>query len=105
MNRAIKGLERDCRQGKQVDCCDAIGMVAEKRPPALRWWPPAAAHILSDCRLSDLEAKLERFDHQGASLPRLFAASMPNRIFGTQRYLGSYNLPEMQWEENKEDTP
>src|ERR1035438_4146750 len=61
MNRAIKGPERDCRQGKQVDCCDAVGMVAEKRPPALRRWPPTAAHIPSDCRLSDIEAELEQF--------------------------------------------
>jgi hypothetical protein len=36
-------------------------MVAQKRAPALRWWPPVAAHIPSDCRLSDLEAELEQF--------------------------------------------
>src|ERR1039457_3743354 len=36
-------------------------MVAQKRAPALRWRPRVAAHIPSDCRLSDLEAELEQF--------------------------------------------
>jgi len=38
-------------------------MIAEKRSPALRRWPPTAAHILilSNRRLSDLEAELEQF--------------------------------------------
>ena len=36
-------------------------MVAQKRAPALGWWPRLAAHIPSDCRLSDLEAELEQF--------------------------------------------
>ncbi len=29
--------------------------------PALRWWSRMAAHIPSDCRLSDLEAELKQF--------------------------------------------
>src|SRR5512141_911002 len=41
--------------------CDTVGMVAQKCAPALRWWPRVAAHIPSDCRLSDLEAELEQF--------------------------------------------
>jgi hypothetical protein len=36
-------------------------MVAQKRAPALRWWPRVAAHMSSDCRLSDIEAELEQF--------------------------------------------
>jgi type I restriction enzyme, R subunit len=58
-NETIENLESDCWQDKKVDRCDAVGMVAEKRPPVLRRWPPAAAHIPSNRRLSDIEAKLE----------------------------------------------
>src|SRR5476649_965406 len=47
-DKTIEDLERDRWQDKEINRCDVIGMVAEKRPPALRWWPPTAAHILSD---------------------------------------------------------
>src|SRR5450759_3441799 len=60
-DKAIEDLERDRWKDKKVDRRDAVGMVAQKRAPALRWWPRVAAHIPSDCRLSDFEAELERF--------------------------------------------
>jgi hypothetical protein len=60
-DKTIEDPERDRWKDKKVDCCDAVGMVAQKRVPALRWWPRVAAHIASDCRLRDLEAELEQF--------------------------------------------
>src|ERR1017187_9511446 len=60
-DKTIEDPERDRWKDKKVDRRDAIGMVAQKRAPALRWWPRVAAHIPSDCRLSDLEAELEQF--------------------------------------------
>jgi hypothetical protein len=60
-DKTIEDPERDRWKDKKVDGRDAVGMVAEKRAPALRWWPRVAAHIPSDCRLSDLEAELEQF--------------------------------------------
>ena len=60
-DKAIKSLEGDRWQDKQVDCRNAIRMIVQKRPPALRRWQLAAADISSDCRLSDLEAELEQF--------------------------------------------
>lgn len=60
-DKTIEDPERDRWKDKKVDRCDAVGMVAQKRSPALRRWPPAAAHIPSDCRLSDFEAELEQF--------------------------------------------
>src|SRR5450759_932036 len=60
-DKAIEDLERDRWKDKKVDRRDAVGMVAQKRAPALRWWPRVAAHIPSDCRLSDFEAELEQF--------------------------------------------
>ena len=51
-DKTIQDPERDRWKDQEVDCRDAVGMVAQKRAPALRWWPPrVAAHIPSDCRL------------------------------------------------------
>ena len=47
-DKTIEDLERDRWQDKKVDRRDAVGMVAEKRAPALRPWPRVAAHIPSD---------------------------------------------------------
>ena len=59
-DETIKGLERDRWQDKEIDRRVAVGMVPEKRPPALRRGPPTAAHIPSDRRLGDLEAEFEQ---------------------------------------------
>jgi hypothetical protein len=78
-NEAIEDLESDCWQDEEVDRCDAVGMVAEKRPPALRGWPSAAAHISSDRRLRDLEAELEQFTMNAWCAPqRVRAAHIAN---------------------------
>jgi hypothetical protein len=34
-DKAIEDPERNRRKDKQVDRCDAVGMIAQKRPPAL----------------------------------------------------------------------
>ena len=60
-DKTIEDLERDRWQDKKVDRRDAVGMVAQKRPPALRRWPRVAVHIPGDCRLRDLETELEQF--------------------------------------------
>jgi hypothetical protein len=60
-DKTIEDPERDRWKDKKADRRNAVGMVAQKRAPALRRWQPAAAHIPSDCRLSDLEAELEQF--------------------------------------------
>ena len=60
-DKTIEDPERDRWKDKQVDRRDAVGMVAQKRAPALRRWQPAAAHIPSNRRLSDLKAELEQF--------------------------------------------
>jgi hypothetical protein len=53
-----QNFECDRRQDKEVDRRDAVDVIAEKRPPALRRWPRVAAHVPSDRRLGDLEAEL-----------------------------------------------
>jgi len=59
-DKTKKDLERDRRQNKEVDRRDAVDVVVQKRPPALRRGSRAAAHIPSNRRLSDLEAELEQ---------------------------------------------
>src|ERR1039458_10006580 len=77
-DKTIEDPECDCWKDKKVDRCDAVGMVAQKRAPALRWWARVAAHIPSDCRLSDLEAELEQFTMKvwGARDSVMFTAKM-----------------------------
>ena len=92
-DKTIEDLERDRWQDKKVDRRDAVGMVAEKRAPALRWWPRVAAHIPSDCRLSDLEAELEQFtvNVRGAPEP-VRPAHLANERAQLSRDLRSANM-------------
>src|ERR1700731_1993018 len=59
-DKTIRNLECDHRQDKEVDRRDAVDVIAEKRPPALRRWPRMAAHVPRGRRLRDLEAELEK---------------------------------------------
>ena len=54
----------------QIDCCDRIGMVAQKRSPGLRRRPAMADHIFGDRRLGDLEPKLLAIHHGCGAHPR-----------------------------------
>src|ERR1019366_2567218 len=60
-DKTIEDPERDRWKDKKVDRRDAIGMVVQKRAPALRRWPQVAAHIPRDYRLGDPETELEQF--------------------------------------------
>jgi hypothetical protein len=55
-DKTIQNLECYRRQDKEVDRRDAVDVIAEKRPPALRRW----REWRSDRRLDDLEAELEQ---------------------------------------------
>jgi len=91
-NKTIENLERDRRQDKKVDRRDTVGMVAEKRPPALRRWPRVAAHISSDRRLSDLEAELEQLTMNTRRAPkRVRTAHLANERAQLSRDLRSAN--------------
>src|ERR1700682_3014437 len=69
-DKTIQNLECDRRQDKEVDRRDAVGVIAEKRPPALRRWPRVAAHVPSDRRLGDLEAELEQLTMNTRRAPK-----------------------------------
>ena len=91
-DKTIKHPERDRWKDKKVHRRDAAGMVAQKGAPALRWWPRVVAHIPSDCRLSDLEAKLEQFAMNVWGAPeRVRPAHLANQRAQFSRDLRSAN--------------
>jgi hypothetical protein len=56
-----QALERHGWNHAQINRCDRLGMVAQKRPPGLRRRPSMFDHVLGDRRLGDGEAKLQQF--------------------------------------------
>ena len=72
-DKTMQNLECDRRQDKEVDRRDAVDVIAEKRPPALRRWPRVAAHVPSDRRLGDLEAELEQLTMNTGAPQNAFA--------------------------------
>src|ERR1035437_2540307 len=74
-DKAINFLERDRWQDKQVDRRNAIRMIVQKGPPALRRRQPAASHIPSNRRLSDLEAELEKLTMNAWRAPEMVGAT------------------------------
>src|ERR1019366_6913383 len=92
-DKTIENPERDRWKDKKVDRRDAVGMVAQKRAPALRWWPRVAAHMPSDCRLSDLEAELEQFTMNAWCAPeRVRPAHLANERAQFSQDLRSANM-------------
>jgi hypothetical protein len=56
-----KAIEQpDSYRRQHDDCRDAIDMIGQKGPPALRW-RPIPVHIACDRRLRDCETELEQF--------------------------------------------
>jgi hypothetical protein len=54
--RDLRGRQ-EVAEEREVHRSDAIGMVAQKRPPALGRWSPPARHILGHARLPDIDAE------------------------------------------------
>ena len=91
-DKTIQKLECDRRQDKEVDRRDAVDVIAEKRPPALRRWPRVAAHVPSDRRLGDLEAELEQLTMNTRRAPQgVRTAHLANERAQLSRDLRSAN--------------
>src|SRR5450756_1804947 len=91
-DKTIEDPERDRWKDKRVDRCDAVGMVAQKRAPALRRGSRATAHVPNDRRLSDLEAELEQFTMNVWGAPeRVRPAHLANERAQLSRDLRSAN--------------
>src|SRR5262249_13680340 len=73
-HKAIEQPERNRRQHEEVDCRDAIDMISQKGPPALRRWP-TPVHIACDRRLRDRETELEQFTVNVWCAPEVICAA------------------------------
>src|SRR4030081_1574316 len=91
-DKTIQNLECDRRQDKEVDRRDAVGVIAEKRPPALRRWPRVAAHIPSERRLGRLQSELEQLTMNTRRAPQgVRTAHLANERAQLSRDLRSAN--------------
>ena len=80
-NKCKQALE--CRRVNhaQIDRCDRVRMVAQKRSPGLRRWPAMANHVLGNGRLGDLEPKLKQFTVDAGCTPEpVLPAHPPNEL-------------------------
>src|ERR1700682_2984258 len=59
--QSIEQAKRDCRHDKQIHSRDAVGMIADKGPPALGWRVSSLGRVLGHAGLSDSNAELEEF--------------------------------------------
>jgi hypothetical protein len=57
----VKAFERKRRYGEHIDGNDFLGVVAQKRPPALPASGGARQHVFRDGGLGDIKAELEQF--------------------------------------------
>src|ERR1700704_4800172 len=78
-DKTIQNLECDRRKDKEVDRRDAVDVIAEKRPPAVRRWPRVVAHVPRDRRLGDLEAELEQLSRDLRSANTVAGSPAPIR--------------------------
>src|SRR5882757_1733342 len=78
----------------QIDRCDRVRMIAQKRLPGLRRWPAMADHVLGNGRLGDLETKLEQFAVDAGCTPEpVFPAHLPNEFAQFATDLGASRPP------------
>src|SRR5262245_35220871 len=73
-HKAIEQPERYRRQHEEIDCRDAIDMIGQKGPPALRW-RPTPVHIACDRRLRERETELEQFTVNVWSAPEVICTA------------------------------
>src|SRR5258707_5186000 len=77
----VEQPKRRRRHYKHVDGSDALGLIAQESPPALRRCSPSSHHVLRDCRLADLNAELEQLTMDPGRTPeRVDAPHLPNQI-------------------------
>jgi esterase/lipase superfamily enzyme len=80
-NNCKQALE--CRRVNhaQIDRRDRVGVMAQKRSPALRRRPAMADHVLGNSRFGDLEPKLEQFAVNAGCTPEpVLPAHPPNKF-------------------------
>src|SRR6201987_2812113 len=85
--QAVEQTKRDCRHDEHVHRSDPIRVVAEERPPALRWRVSSLGHVLGHAGLSDIDAELEEFSmHPRRSPQRIGNAHLADKHAYLWRY-------------------
>src|SRR5262249_2037148 len=59
--KPVQQPKRDRRDHEQIHRRDAVGMIAQKGLPTLRWWLPSPRHVLRHGGLPDIDTELEQF--------------------------------------------
>src|SRR5438132_6166544 len=59
--KSIQQPKRDSRNDKQIHRSDAVGVIAKKGLPSLRWRSPWPHHVLRYGRLPDIDTEHENF--------------------------------------------
>ena len=57
--KTIEKLEVDGRDGHKVHRSDFVHMVIQKGLPGLPWFPWRLDHVLGNCGLANIDAKLQ----------------------------------------------
>src|SRR5262245_11940343 len=74
-----QALERQRWNHAEINCCNGLRMIAQECLPGLRRRSAASDHVLRDCRLGDLEPKLQQFAMNSRSAPQwILLAHPPN---------------------------
>src|SRR6478672_7766185 len=86
--KSIQQPKRDRRDYEQIHRRNAVGMIAQKGLPALRWRQPSPGHVLCHGGLPDIDAKLEQFAMDPWRSPkRVRDAHVANELANVRRRL------------------
>src|SRR6266481_9747439 len=74
-------LEGQRRNHAEINSRNGLRVIAQERPPGLRWRSSVSYHVLRDRRLGDLEPKLQQFAMNSRSAPQwILLAHPPDEI-------------------------
>src|SRR5229473_2477008 len=92
--KSIQQPKRDRRDYEQIHRRNAVGMIAQKGLPALRWRLPSPGHVFCHGGLPDIDAKLEQFAMDLWRSPkRVRDAHVANELANVRRCLWPASAP------------
>ena len=68
--QSVQQPKRDRRDQEQIHRCNAVGVIAQERLPALRRRSPSPCHVLCDRGLAHIDAELEQFPVYSGRAPK-----------------------------------
>ena len=87
--KSIQQPKRDRRDDEQAYRCNAVGMIAKERLPALWRGPPSLRHVFCNCGLADIDPELEQFAvNPWRSPQRIRTAHLENELANVRGVFG-----------------